>query len=177
MSFNWSYFTLQWPRQILWLGVFKGNSWDLIFVDVSYDEWSFELKWRRGSSIVAHCDAGFQSIVDGKYEEMSTSELSGGARIHYIFQAIFVRSLEVIRTRALPCISWSIDTANMRCSDVPQINTLLLYFAIVTFCNKVKHSYQISNTFCKEVMPQLFNINKSSSQVFFSMMLLEHFNL
>lgn len=39
--------------------------------------------------------ADFQSIVDGKYEEMSTSELSGGARIHYIFQAIFVRSLEV----------------------------------------------------------------------------------
>jgi dynamin 1-like protein len=33
--------------------------------------------------------------VDGKYEEMATTELSGGARIHYIFQAIFVRSLEV----------------------------------------------------------------------------------
>jgi dynamin 1-like protein len=39
---------------------------------------------------------GFQSVVDGKNEEMSTTELSGGARIHYIFQAIFVRSLEVI---------------------------------------------------------------------------------
>jgi hypothetical protein len=26
---------------------------------------------------------------------MSTSELSGGARIHYIFQSIFVKSLEV----------------------------------------------------------------------------------
>jgi hypothetical protein len=38
---------------------------------------------------------GFQSIVDGKNEEMSTTELSGGARIHYIFQAIFVKSLEV----------------------------------------------------------------------------------
>lgn len=33
--------------------------------------------------------------MDGKYEEMSTTELAGGARIHYIFQAIFVRSLEV----------------------------------------------------------------------------------
>jgi hypothetical protein len=38
---------------------------------------------------------GFQSIVDGKNEEMSTTELSGGARVHYIFQAIFVKSLEV----------------------------------------------------------------------------------
>jgi len=37
----------------------------------------------------------FSSMVDGKNEEMSTSELSGGARIHYIFQSIFVRSLEV----------------------------------------------------------------------------------
>lgn len=34
-------------------------------------------------------------MVEGKNEEMSTSELSGGARIHYIFQSIFVRSLEV----------------------------------------------------------------------------------
>ncbi|QHO01298.1 Dynamin-related protein 3A [Arachis hypogaea] len=33
-------------------------------------------------------------MVDGKNEEMSTFELSGGARIHYIFQSIFVNSLE-----------------------------------------------------------------------------------
>ena len=38
---------------------------------------------------------GFAAIVDGKNEEMSTSELSGGARIHHIFQNIFVRSLDV----------------------------------------------------------------------------------
>ncbi|KAJ0009703.1 hypothetical protein Pint_33471 [Pistacia integerrima] len=37
----------------------------------------------------------FSSMVEGKNEEMSTSELSGGARIHYIFQSIFVKSLEV----------------------------------------------------------------------------------
>jgi dynamin 1-like protein len=43
-----------------------------------------------------YLDSGFQSIVDGKYEEWSTTELSGGARIHYIFQAIFVRSLEEV---------------------------------------------------------------------------------
>ncbi|KAH1236289.1 Dynamin-related protein 3A [Glycine soja] len=35
-----------------------------------------------------YCDA-FSSMVEGKNEEMSTSELSGGARIHYIFQSIF----------------------------------------------------------------------------------------
>ncbi|KAJ0915746.1 putative Dynamin superfamily [Helianthus annuus] len=34
-------------------------------------------------------------MIEGKNEEMSTSELSGGARIHYIFQSIFVKSLEV----------------------------------------------------------------------------------
>lgn len=34
-------------------------------------------------------------MVEGKNEEMSTLELSGGARIHYIFQSIFVKSLEV----------------------------------------------------------------------------------
>ena len=33
-------------------------------------------------------------MLEGK-NEMSTSELSGGARIHYIFQSIFVKSLEV----------------------------------------------------------------------------------
>ncbi|XP_020222360.1 dynamin-related protein 3A isoform X2 [Cajanus cajan] len=42
-----------------------------------------------------YCDA-FSSMVEGKNEEMSTFELSGGARIHYIFQSIFVRSLEEV---------------------------------------------------------------------------------
>ena len=35
------------------------------------------------------------SMVEGKNEDISTIELSGGARIHYIFQSIFVKSLEV----------------------------------------------------------------------------------
>ncbi|KAG6417439.1 hypothetical protein SASPL_119598 [Salvia splendens] len=38
----------------------------------------------------------FSSMIEGKNEEMSTSELSGGARIHYIFQHIFVKSLEEV---------------------------------------------------------------------------------
>ncbi|CAJ2648887.1 unnamed protein product [Trifolium pratense] len=42
-----------------------------------------------------YCEA-FSSLVEGKNKEMSTSELSGGARIHYIFQSIFVRSLEEV---------------------------------------------------------------------------------
>ncbi|CAI8607417.1 unnamed protein product [Vicia faba] len=42
-----------------------------------------------------YCEA-FSSMIEGKNEEMSTSELSGGARIHYIFQSIFVGSLEEV---------------------------------------------------------------------------------
>jgi len=41
-------------------------------------------------------------MVEGKNEEMSTSELSGGARIHYIFQSIFVKSLEVYNSSVFP---------------------------------------------------------------------------
>jgi hypothetical protein len=57
--------------------------------------WDFWLTSRNFTLTLFYLDSGFQSIVDGKYEEWSTTELSGGARIHYIFQAIFVRSLEV----------------------------------------------------------------------------------
>ncbi|XP_057417000.1 dynamin-related protein 3A [Lotus japonicus] len=42
-----------------------------------------------------YCDA-FSSMLEGKNKEMSTCELSGGARIHYIFQSIYVRSLEAV---------------------------------------------------------------------------------
>ncbi|KAL3024445.1 hypothetical protein AAZX31_04G122000 [Glycine max] len=42
-----------------------------------------------------YCEA-FSSMVEGNNEEISTSELFGGARIHYIFQSIFVRSLEEV---------------------------------------------------------------------------------
>ncbi|XP_039014769.1 dynamin-related protein 3A-like [Hibiscus syriacus] len=51
-----------------------------------------------------YCEA-FSSMVEGKNEEMSTSELSGGARIHYIFQSIFVKSLEDVD----PCEDLSDD--------------------------------------------------------------------
>ncbi|KAK1264101.1 Dynamin-related protein 3A [Acorus gramineus] len=47
-------------------------------------------------SILAKYSEAFSSMVEGKNEEVSTSELSGGARIHYIFQSIFVKSLEEV---------------------------------------------------------------------------------
>ncbi|URE38711.1 hypothetical protein MUK42_17770 [Musa troglodytarum] len=45
--------------------------------------------------LTKYCEA-FSSVVEGKNEELSTDELSGGARIHYIFQSIFVKSLEEV---------------------------------------------------------------------------------
>jgi dynamin 1-like protein len=46
-------------------------------------------------NIISKYSYGFQSIVDGKYEEWSSTELSGVVCLQYIFQAIFVTSLEV----------------------------------------------------------------------------------
>ncbi|PKU76142.1 Dynamin-related protein 3A [Dendrobium catenatum] len=45
--------------------------------------------------LTKYCEA-FTSMIEGKNEELSTAELSGGARIHYIFQTIFVKSLEEV---------------------------------------------------------------------------------
>ncbi|XP_073307737.1 dynamin-related protein 3A-like [Primulina huaijiensis] len=45
-------------------------------------------------NILSKYSDAFSSMIEGKNEEMSTSELSGGARIHYIFQNIFVKCLE-----------------------------------------------------------------------------------
>ncbi|KAK9942445.1 hypothetical protein M0R45_008112 [Rubus argutus] len=38
----------------------------------------------------------FTAMLDGNNPEMLTKELSGGSRIHYIFQSIFVKSLEEV---------------------------------------------------------------------------------
>ncbi|KAI0503779.1 hypothetical protein KFK09_014722 [Dendrobium nobile] len=45
--------------------------------------------------LTKYCEA-FTSMIEGKNEELSTAELSGGVRIHYIFQSIFVKSLEEV---------------------------------------------------------------------------------
>ncbi|GBG92710.1 hypothetical protein CBR_g56849 [Chara braunii] len=50
-------------------------------------------------NILTRYSYAFTSVVDGKSEDMSTTELAGGARIHYIFQSIFVKSLEEVN----PC--------------------------------------------------------------------------
>ncbi|KAL8553482.1 hypothetical protein ACS0TY_001973 [Phlomoides rotata] len=47
-------------------------------------------------NILSKYSEAFSSMIEGKNEEMSTSELSGGARVHYIFQNIFVKSLEEV---------------------------------------------------------------------------------
>ncbi|KAK4757547.1 hypothetical protein SAY87_018848 [Trapa incisa] len=46
--------------------------------------------------ILSQYSQAMSSLVEGKNEEMITSELSGGARIHYIFQSIFVKCLEEV---------------------------------------------------------------------------------
>ncbi|CAI9781802.1 unnamed protein product [Fraxinus pennsylvanica] len=64
----------------------------------SYGEIS-ESKAGQGAlllNILSKYSEAFSSLIEGKDEEMSTSELSGGARIHYIFQNIFVKSLEEV---------------------------------------------------------------------------------
>ncbi|CAH9058179.1 unnamed protein product [Cuscuta europaea] len=45
-------------------------------------------------NILSKYSEAFSSLIEGRNEEMSTSELSGGARIHYIFQNIYVKSIE-----------------------------------------------------------------------------------
>ncbi|XP_028789774.1 dynamin-related protein 3B [Neltuma alba] len=65
---------------------------------VSYGEIT-ESKAGQGALLLnilsKYCEA-FSSMVEGRNEDMSTIELSGGARIHYIFQSIFVKCLEEV---------------------------------------------------------------------------------
>lgn len=73
----------------------------------SYGE-TVESKAGQGSvilNILSKYSEAFASMIEGKNEEMSTAELSGGARIHYIFQSIFVKSLEEVD----PCEDLSDD--------------------------------------------------------------------
>ncbi|KAH9304002.1 hypothetical protein KI387_008406 [Taxus chinensis] len=60
-------------------------------------------------NILTKYSEAFTSVVEGKNEEMSTAELSGGARIHYIFQSIFVKSLELVD----PCDDLTDDDIRM----------------------------------------------------------------
>ncbi|TMW98313.1 hypothetical protein EJD97_004209 [Solanum chilense] len=60
---------------------------------------ALESKGERGAmllNILTKYSEAFSSEVDGKSQAMTTKELSGGARIHHIFQSIFVKSLEEV---------------------------------------------------------------------------------
>ncbi|VFQ68422.1 unnamed protein product [Cuscuta campestris] len=48
-------------------------------------------------NILSKYSKAFLSMIEGRNDDVLTSEIYGGARIHYIFQNIFVKSLEVIR--------------------------------------------------------------------------------
>ncbi|KAK8513497.1 hypothetical protein V6N13_002232 [Hibiscus sabdariffa] len=58
-----------------------------------------ESKAEQGATLLnilrRYCD-DFSAMVDGKSQEMSTKELFGGARIHYLFQSMFVKLLEEV---------------------------------------------------------------------------------
>jgi dynamin 1-like protein len=65
----------------------------------SYGDMHFSGKEHRGSMILqlmTRFATSFISSVDGTSTEISTKELSGGARIYYIFNSVFGSSLESI---------------------------------------------------------------------------------
>lgn len=69
---------------------------------------AMESKEKKGAIILdmlRSYNEAFCSLIDGKNCEMSTEELTGGARIRYIFQSIFVKALEEVD----PCEDLSDD--------------------------------------------------------------------
>ncbi|KAK7987905.1 Gim complex component GIM3-like protein [Apiospora arundinis] len=65
----------------------------------SYGDMHFSGKEHRGSMILqlmTKFASGFISSIDGTSTEISTKELSGGARIYYIFNSVFGSALETI---------------------------------------------------------------------------------
>lgn len=65
----------------------------------SYGDMQFSGKEHRGSLILQQMTrfaSSFTSSIDGTSSDISTKELSGGARIYYIFNSVFGNSLESI---------------------------------------------------------------------------------
>lgn len=65
----------------------------------SYGDMQFSGKEHRGSLILQQMTrfaTSFTSSIDGTSSDISTKELSGGARIYYIFNSVFGNSLESI---------------------------------------------------------------------------------
>ncbi|PIA46028.1 hypothetical protein AQUCO_01600356v1 [Aquilegia coerulea] len=65
----------------------------LLHILSKYCEGNLACEFQSSANSSVH---SFSSLVDGKLQEMSTTELIGGARIHYIFQSIFVKRLEEV---------------------------------------------------------------------------------
>ncbi|XP_015614247.1 dynamin-related protein 3B isoform X1 [Oryza sativa Japonica Group] len=72
--------------------------------------------------LAKYCEA-FSSMVEGKNEDISTIELCGGARIHYIFQSIYVKSLEV-----RDFVACSITTFSLCCTTSLFYNEVIELF-------------------------------------------------
>ncbi|XP_052142487.1 dynamin-related protein 3B-like isoform X1 [Oryza glaberrima] len=72
--------------------------------------------------LAKYCEA-FSSMVEGKNEDISTIELCGGARIHYIFQSIYVKSLEV-----RDFVACSITTFSLCCTTSLFYNEVIKLF-------------------------------------------------
>ncbi|KAF4386271.1 hypothetical protein G4B88_003488 [Cannabis sativa] len=64
----------------------------------------------------------FSALVDGSSQDISTKELSGGARILYIFQSIFVKSLEEVD----PCEGLSDDDIRIAIQNAAGARNVLI---------------------------------------------------
>ncbi|XP_078443415.1 dynamin-related protein 3A-like [Wolffia australiana] len=70
--------------------------------------------------LTKYCE-DFSAMIDGKYLDMPTTELSGGARFLYIFQSIFVKHLEEID----PCEDLTDDEIRMAIQNATGTKTAL----------------------------------------------------
>uniref|UniRef100_A0A7N0VKT2 Dynamin-type G domain-containing protein n=1 Tax=Kalanchoe fedtschenkoi TaxID=63787 RepID=A0A7N0VKT2_KALFE len=103
------------PLRLGYVGVVNRSQEDIInnvsIKDALVAEEKFFRSRQAYNSIADRCGAGkgalllnilskycesFTSVLEGKNEGLLTSEISGGARIHYIFQSIFVKCLEEV---------------------------------------------------------------------------------
>ena len=75
---------------------------------LSYGDATFSGKAHQGSlllQLLTKFATNFNSSIDGTYSEVSLTELSGGARLYYIFNSVFGQTLESID----PCAGLSVQ--------------------------------------------------------------------
>ncbi|KAL2936739.1 Dynamin-related protein 3A [Bienertia sinuspersici] len=123
----------------------------------SYGE-TVESKAGQGTvilNILSKYSEAFASLIEGRNEEMSTSELSGGARIHYIFQSIFVKSLEVpfevlIRKQIARLLDPSIQCARFIYDELIKMSHRCLVGELQRFPILRKRMDEVINSFLRE---------------------------